>query len=72
MNLEIVNTKLHLLQITYWVMIVEKIYQPYGKEMTKYGGIGLSANQIGLRFVCLYLAVTPLIEEGKSKTMLES
>ena len=35
------------------------------KEMTKYGGIGLSANQIGLPFRMFIFGGHPLIEEGK-------
>jgi peptide deformylase len=35
------------------------------KEMTKYGGIGLSANQIGLPFRMFVMGGHPQIEEGK-------
>jgi peptide deformylase len=35
------------------------------KEMTKYGGIGLSANQIGLPFRMFVMGGHPLVEDGK-------
>jgi len=35
------------------------------KEMIKYGGIGLSANQIGLPFRMFVMGGHPLVEEGK-------
>ena len=35
------------------------------KEMVRYGGIGLSANQIGLPFRMFIMGGHPLVEEGK-------
>tara|TARA_Y100000816_G_scaffold226358_1_gene171365 strand:- start:66 stop:629 length:564 start_codon:yes stop_codon:yes gene_type:complete len=43
----------------------ESISDAMEKEMTKYGGIGLSANQIGLPFRMFIFGGHPLIEEGK-------
>ena len=45
----------------------EDISNAMGKEMVKYGGIGLSANQIGLPFRMFIMGGHPLIEEGKMR-----
>lgn len=43
----------------------EDITNAMEKEMVRYGGIGLSANQIGLPFRMFVMGGHPLIEEGK-------
>ena len=43
----------------------ESISDALEKEMIKYGGIGLSANQIGLPFRMFVMGGHPQIEEGK-------
>ena len=63
---EIVNTKLPLFTDNLLGDDSRKdITNALEKEMTKYGGIGLSANQIGLPFRMFVMGGHPQIEEGK-------
>ncbi len=63
---EIVNTKLPIFTDNLLGDDSRKdISDALEKEMTKYGGIGLSANQIGLPFRMFVMGGHPLVEEGK-------
>ena len=65
-NAEIVNRKLPLFTDNLLGDDSRKdITNALEKEMVKYGGIGLSANQIGLPFRMFVMGGHPLIEEGK-------